>query len=157
MCIYAMRKGECMNPRCSFRHLPRTKRPLPPSANTITNKDAPKTVNGTSQQIPTRTKDNSDNSNNENANSNANSNANLNADHFLEIIRLMKAEIIQEMDSRLEKMTCQINQSHSSHQPIQSQTQQSSANHYTDPQMQQTQACTNPAISYPRFPISNPG
>ena len=132
-----------MNSRCSFIHLPHTKRPEPLSSKDTYATKTAKTTADTTLNKHMKVKDNTENNNTKS-----------NADHFLEMICQMKAEIIQEMDSRLEKMTCQMNQSAPSHQPLLSQAYYPPTSHQTNPQIQQNQACINPIASYP-VQISN--
>ena len=132
MCIYSMRKGECMNSRCSFRHILGTKRP-PPNA----------TINNDSKGA--RITENESRPNIDIKENNNNNNTNALPDHFLAMIRLVKAEFLKEMDAKLEKMSSQMNQNLLSSTP---QHPQSILPRDTQticpPQMQQSQMSTHP-------------
>ena len=140
MCIYSMRKGECMNSRCSFRHILGTKRP-PPNGTNDTNEKKDSREPATTDNAIHRTTD-----------TNADNNNNASPDHFLAMIRLVKAEFIKEMDAKLEKMSSQMQQSvlrsTSQHPQLMLSQDPQAEGHLTNTnlQMQQSQMCTHPTI-----------
>ena len=113
MYIHSLRKAECMNNRCSFRHILGTKRTLP-----NTTKDL--SIKGQNQQGTTA------NPNNGVSQTPTTEEAQANLNHFLEMFRLIKAEILKEMDTRMENISNKINQIHTWNQnPMKSDLQQS--------------------------------
>ena len=138
-----MRKGECMNSRCSFRHILGTKRPPP---------------NDTTKSDPKASPDDASHRTHNESVTTSNNSSNSSPDHFLEMIRLVKAEFIKEMDVRLERMSCQMNQNTRGHmpqhsQPVLPQNQQTPGGHLSNSnpnhQMQQSQIHALPPAIYP--------
>ena len=119
MCMSSLRKGECFNQTCKFRHVKGTKR--------IQNKYTPRANNteqGNNLVTPNPTTTNQQ-------------------PHFLEVIRLLKAEIMSSIDSKLAAVLSQMqpNQTtllHSPKPPLIHHPQQYHIPNYQQVQHQQT-------------------
>lgn len=91
MCINSLRKGECFSQSCKLNHIKGTKRHPPQTQNYFT---------GTQSQNISQPPNESAPSNHPNSHDN----------HFLEVIRLLKAEILQSMEQKMSSITNQIHQ-----------------------------------------------
>ena len=91
MCINSLRKGECFSQSCKFNHIRGTKR-HPPQAKTNENNSD----NSKPTEVPIQ-------------NSNQ-SQPNAQGNNFLEVIRLLKAELLQSMELKMSSLTNQIQQ-----------------------------------------------
>ena len=100
MCIYSLRKGECQNNRCSFRHLLGTKRP-PPEEPRSSQERTPQTR---AEQPLTQTREQADRGSSAQNTNDAPPTNQVSPGDFLDVGRLWKAEIMQEMDGRLESI-----------------------------------------------------
>ena len=83
MCISSLRTGECFSENCRFNHIKGTKRQPPVIKRNALTRDQP-------------------------THANENGNTKNEADHFLEMIRLLKAEILQTIDQKITSITTQI-------------------------------------------------
>ena len=97
MCINSLRKGECFSESCKFNHIKGTKRHPPPTQNQNINSK------------PTPTQPQNHPPLNESVSSNQ---LNAHDNHFLEVIRLLKAEILETMEQKMTSITNQIQQIH---------------------------------------------
>ena len=168
MCIHSLRKGECKNQRCSYRHVQGTRRPLP---NTSSNDNNMRTSAVTDKIANTGVIKHPAEEMSKN-----NQNDNKQQNHFLEIIRLLKAEFLtelQEMNAKIVDIKSQIEIKHPQkletepnlptlpvqtlfHQPINNQ-----ANQQQFPQLQRREQLVPLAPQsintqyLPRQPVSN--
>jgi hypothetical protein len=92
MCINSLRSGKCLSQHCRFRHIKGTTRHNDAGETSIPEveikRDKPKTKKNTDN--PTQDK--------------SETGGPMNANHFLEAIRLLKAELLHEMDTRLKNI-----------------------------------------------------
>ena len=98
MCISSLRKGECFSQSCKFNHVKGTKR-HPPTTK-IRQPDVYPNTNAPTNQQP-------DNAHQIQQSSQQNPDG---QNHFLELIRLLKAEILQTMEMKMTSITNQIQQ-----------------------------------------------
>ena len=138
MCINSLRKGECFSTTCRFNHVKGTKR-TPPA---VKNENAvmPKS-NNNDVKAPEFAQSDSTNDSNPNE-----------TGHFLEVIRLLKAEILQTLDLKMALITRQINflQNQSLQFPQPNLAIQQPANVMMRPQFQ-------PQFQPPTFMLPNQG
>ena len=90
MCMESLRKSECLNEECTFNHIKGTRR-------------QPKLVMNNQS---TRVQNQPSNTDAKPPGSAVTNNSN--ADHFLEVVRLLKAEILTTMNSQIATLTNQI-------------------------------------------------
>ena len=106
MCINSLRKGECFSQSCKFNHIKGTKRHPPQNqtqnsnanSNTSTGAQSQNTIQPPNESAPINHPIQHDN-------------------HFLEVIRLLKAEILQSMELKMTSITNQIQQLQQNQQP----------------------------------------
>ena len=94
MCLDSLRKSECFNEKCTYNHIKGTRRQPPLTRNnqqkqdaTLDDKQSPEENNLSTE--PAVARDNQ-------------------PDHFLEMIRLMKAELITAMNTQIAALTTQV-------------------------------------------------
>lgn len=104
MCIYSLRKGECQNNRCSFRHLLGTKRPPPEEPRNSQERTTSQTPQTRAEQTLSQTQEQADRGSSAQHTNDAPPNNQISPGDFLDVGRLWKAEIMQEMDGRLESI-----------------------------------------------------
>ena len=91
MCMNSLRKGKCLSNTCRYRHIKGT-----------TRHEAAEKVNVHSSATPSATSNASSNAPQQSSNSNNLSiPSSTNSNSFLEAIRLLKAELLEEMDKRM--------------------------------------------------------
>ena len=91
MCMNSLRKGKCLTQNCKFRHIKGTTRHETDGKAKVS---SPTEASNLSQSQQT-----ADETKNKNAPEQV-----LNNNHFLDAIRLLKAELLSEMDKRLDKV-----------------------------------------------------
>ena len=89
MCLDSLRKGECFDLTCLFNHIKGTKRYPSVTENNVVNRKPPATVE--------------DHQSHQDEHHNSPS-----TDHFLEVVRLLKAEILQTLETKISTLTSQI-------------------------------------------------
>lgn len=110
MCMNSLRKGICLSQSCRYRHIKGTTRHKAdgetnaPSHTTPANKPEPESERPTSAET-----ENTTSAHPQNAQKQA-----VNTDHFLDVIRQMKAEILAEMDKKIGM----VSQMQAHHQPM---------------------------------------
>ena len=100
MCLDSLRKSECLDEKCTYQHIKGTRRQPKLITNSISSQVAPPARNDHTQAKDSNSADNSDPPLipvNE-----------CQPDHFLEVVRLLKAEILSTMNERLASLTAQI-------------------------------------------------
>ena len=90
MCLDSLRKGECFDLTCSFNHIKGTKRYPSVTENNVVNRKPPTTV----ENHQSHQEDEHHNS--------------PSTDHFLEVVRLLEAEILQTLETKISTLTSQI-------------------------------------------------
>ena len=112
MCINSLRKGECFDESCKFNHVKGTQRHPPVTLNKQTGRPVSSSTQSIKLDRPNDIHNNQNlpkaplNANNQRQNQNQNSPN----DHFLEVVRLLKADIMQMMEAKMAVFNNQIQQ-----------------------------------------------
>ena len=100
MCLESLRKGQCFSTKCPFNHIKGTKRHPSVIENKVESV-SPQSQIKTTDVLPSPDK-------NEDSKQKQDDHKQYDTGHFLEFVRLLKAEILQTLDSKITALTSQL-------------------------------------------------
>ena len=109
MCMDSLKKSECLNEKCTYNHIKGTRRlPKLVKNNQLGTKSNQTGTPGQGDNDTSRTKIQNSTSPNSDTEPQTKSNITSNENHFLEVVRLLKAEIISTMNTQISTLASQI-------------------------------------------------